>query len=72
MIDISDGVTTITVHDTWSRTDTKTLLIGRTSTLTGAEFDYKWGKVDGYALSFQNIPSSDADQLNSWWQQIPK
>lgn len=67
MINIDDGATTVTIYDTWDRTEADSLILGRAISINGDEIDYKWGKTNNWSLSIENIPSSDYQQLNEWW-----
>lgn len=65
---LNDGTITVSLGVGLDSTRNGANISDSRRTIGGREQTFFWNNYDGFDFSAQNVPSSDAAQVNEWWR----
>ncbi len=65
---INDGTITTSLEPGWNIQNVGELIKNESFTIGGRYSVKVWGFFEAWSIPVNNIPSSDAMQINEWWQ----
>ena len=65
---ITDGSIQIDLQIDWNSIHQKNIIASQSVTIGGRVTQYIWGSFNDFSFPLDCVPSSDAMQMNKWWE----